>query len=57
MTPLATVSDARYCDGVVEQPDAVVSVGTLPLVAAYSATDVLHAAMAAIVSDIFDRTM
>ena len=53
-----TVSDAKYCEGVVEQPAKAGVVGIVPPCAdVYSATEVLHAAMAAKASDIFERTM
>src|ERR1700682_6468935 len=56
ITPPATVVVATYCVASVEQPDALVSAGNEPLVDAYSATEVLHAAAAATPSDIFERT-
>lgn len=57
MTPvLATEILAMYLVAVVEHPDAAVSAGKLAeCVDTYSDTDVLHAAIAASVSDIFDR--
>jgi hypothetical protein len=56
MTPEATSMLAIYCVDVVEQPAAVTSGGRLAAcVDTYSDTDVLHAAIAASVSDIFDR--
>ena len=48
--------EATYCEPTTEQPACVLSVGSAPLVDANSATDVLHAATAASVSDIFERT-
>ena len=56
MTPAATVSEAIYLVAIVEQPAAVTLAGYAPLADAYSATPVLQAAIAAIVSDIFERT-
>ena len=55
ITPFATAKLATYCVGAVEQPAAAASVGIVPACTdVYSATDVLHAAIAASVSDIFD---
>ena len=57
MTPkFETAMLARYLVAVVEHPEAVVSAGKLAeCVETYSDTDVLHAAIAASTSDIFDR--
>lgn len=57
ITPVATVVPPEtYCVVVVEQPAEVSSAGSVPpWVDVYSATDVLHAAMAASASDIFER--
>ena len=58
ITPAVTPNPAMYCEAVVWHPAAVALAGTVPpLDAVYSATDVLQAAMAAMVSDIFERTM
>ena len=56
ITPVVlTESDATYVVASVEQPDTSVLAGQLPLVDTYSLTDVLHAANAAVPSDIFER--
>ena len=56
--PPFAVNEAKYCDGVVEHPEATVVAGSVPAWdAVYSATDVLQAAIAAMASDIFERMM
>src|SRR5205823_8083045 len=58
MTPLAPTSRlATYLVAWVTQPAAVMSPGKEPLFAAYSATEVLHAAADANPSEIFARTV
>jgi hypothetical protein len=56
ITPLVTVKLAMYCVALVLQPAADSSAGMTLFVERYSDTDVLHAAMAASASDIFERT-
>ena len=53
--PLLASMAATYFVTVVEQPAAVVSTGYAVCEDEYSATEVLHAAMAAMASDIFER--
>jgi hypothetical protein len=55
ITPVATVRPDMYWVAVVEQPAAVSSAGMTAFVDKDSDTDVLHAAIAASVSDIFER--
>jgi hypothetical protein len=57
ITPDVTLMLAMYCVELVLQPASLVAAGRLPAcVDVYSATDVLHAAIAASASDIFERT-
>ena len=56
IAPVATERLATYFVAVVLQPAAVASAGRLFFVDRYSLTEVLQAAIAASVSDIFERT-